>query len=108
MFLCSDDKDTKCSKLLRASLSGTSGLDTRIRSKTSFGSVYNKYNYSNKSRDKNINTFINCLYYSLYWLLRLYRRPAAEDYLLCHTGTLALRVHVAIHWRLHQTFICCV
>ena len=26
MFLCSDDKDTKCSKLLRASLRGTSGL----------------------------------------------------------------------------------
>ena len=26
MFLCSDDNDTKCSKLLRASLSGTSGM----------------------------------------------------------------------------------
>ena len=31
----------------------------------------------------------------LYWLSRLLdRRPAAEDYLLCHTGTLALRVDV--------------
>ena len=37
--------------------------------------------------------------------LRLYRRPAAEDYLLCHTGTLALRVHVVMPGRLHQTFI---
>ena len=25
MFLCSDDNDTKCSKLLKASLRGTSG-----------------------------------------------------------------------------------
>ena len=36
------------------------------------------------------------------------RRPAEEDYLLCHTGTLALRVHVVMPGRLHQTFICCV
>ena len=44
----------------------------------------------------------------LYWLLRLDRRPAAEDYLLCHTGTLALRVHVVMPGRLHDTFSCCV
>ena len=35
----------------------------------------------------------------LYWLLRLDRRPAAEDYLLCDTGTLALRVHVVMPGR---------
>ena len=34
--------------------------------------------------------------------------PATEDYLLCHTGTLALRVHVVMPGRLHQTFVCCV
>ena len=33
---------------------------------------------------------------ALYWLLRLYRRPTADDYLLCDTGTLALRVHVVM------------
>ena len=45
----------------------------------------------------NISTFpyLN----SLYCLLRLYRRPAAEDYLLCDTGTLALRVHVVMPGR---------
>ena len=47
----------------------------------------------------------NGLYIQLYWLLRLYRRPAAEDYLLCHIGTLALRVHVVMPGRPHQTFI---
>ena len=45
----------------------------------------------------------------LYWLLRLLdRRPAAEDYLLCHTGTLALRVHIVRPGRRHHIFICCV
>ena len=31
MFLCSDDNDTKCSKLLRASLSGKSGFHMRTK-----------------------------------------------------------------------------
>ena len=30
MFLCSDDNDTKCSKLLKASLRGTSGYDLSV------------------------------------------------------------------------------
>ena len=31
MFLCSDDNDTKCSKLLKASLRGTSGESVGAR-----------------------------------------------------------------------------
>ena len=39
-------------------------------------------------------------------MLRLLdRRPAAEDYLLYDTGTLALRVHVVMPGRPHHTFI---
>ena len=45
----------------------------------------------------------------LYWLIRLLdRRPAAEDCVFCHTGTLALRVHIVRPGRLHHIFICCV
>ena len=48
------------------------------------------------------------VYINIILAIRLYRRPATEDYLLCHTGTLALRVHVVMPGCLHQTFICCV
>ena len=51
-----------------------------------------------------------CTVSTLYWLLKLYFRPATGDYLVCHTGTLAqgfmLWCPGAIAARAsHQTFI---
>ena len=52
--LCSDDNDTKCSKLLRASLRGTSGLhDCCVNTVMPFAVVFTLIDHTNDDADGN-------------------------------------------------------